>query len=350
MYGAAGADLSIPVPLGTVVWRVQDGERVLAGEVLEQDEQLVVARGGAGGRGNTHFVSPTNQVPLLVERGEAGERWELFLELKLIADIGIVGKPNAGKSTLLAAYSRARPKAAPYPFTTLEPVLGVVRIFDRAYVMVEIPGIIEGAHAGAGLGLDFLRHAERTRIIFQLVDGSEPDVMAEINQIDEELRLFGQTLAAKPRFLVVNKTDIPEVAERIPELRALLEPLGRPLFFISGAAHDGLDALLAKAAEVLSTMPRETREPVAPRADSKGLAPQRGTSRADPVHIEQRGKVFVVVSARAERVVALADLDDQRVQAQLMQELRRMGVAQALEAAGVEPGNKVRIGQTTLEW
>ena len=209
-HGRNGADLELKVPPGTIVKK--DGEVI--GELVDEGSTLVVARGGKGGRGNVHFATPSNQAPYISETGQRGEEAALDLELKLLSDVGLVGLPNAGKSTLLTAVSRAQPKIADYPFTTLEPVLGVVEVGYDSYVMADLPGLIEGAHEGHGLGLEFLRHVERTRLLVHVVDASQPDPAHAVTVIDGELRSYAEELSHRPQILAFNKMDIPEAAER----------------------------------------------------------------------------------------------------------------------------------------
>jgi GTP-binding protein len=211
--GRSGDDVLIPVPPGTMVRELPGGR--LLGDLTADGQRMRVARGGRGGRGNPHFASASNQTPHVAERGEPGEERGLRLELRLIADIGLVGAPNAGKSTFLAAVTAAKPKIAPYPFTTLEPNLGVAALGDyQTVVLADIPGLIEGAHAGAGLGYAFLRHVQRTRVLIHLIDGAAPDPLADFSQINTELALYDPDLGRKPQIAAVNKIDLPEAAER----------------------------------------------------------------------------------------------------------------------------------------
>ena len=238
--GASGADVVLPVPPGTVVRDADTG--ALLGEVLAHGDELVVARGGRGGKGNTHFATATHQSPREWQPGEEGEARTLELELKLIADVGLVGQPNAGKSTLLSVISAARPKIADYPFTTLAPNLGVVQLSDhRTFVVADIPGIIEGAHEGKGLGLQFLRHIERTRVLAFLVPVDAMDWQAEYEQLRGEIRSYSEELAAKPHCVVFTKMDLLGEDEPPP----LDAPDAFGVFAVSGAARTGLDALLA---------------------------------------------------------------------------------------------------------
>ena len=232
--GAQGEDLNISVPIGTVAYDADTGQ-VLA-DLIETGQRTLLAHGGRGGRGNRVFRSSTNQAPRIAENGEPGEELRVRLELKLLADIGIIGVPNAGKSTLLSRVSAARPKIADYPFTTLEPTLGVVVVGDRDLVLADIPGLIEGAHAGVGLGHAFLRHIERTRVLIHLLNGVSPDPLGDYEAINQELELFNPHLMAKPQIVVLNKMDIPEVRAAWPKLARGLRAArrGRPDGDLSG--------------------------------------------------------------------------------------------------------------------
>ena len=235
MYGRAGEDLIIHVPPGTVVYEILDGETSsLLGDLTQPGQRLTVCKGGRGGRGNTHFKSSTNQVPRTAEKGEPAEEKRLKLELKLIADIGLIGIPNAGKSTLLSVLTNAKPKIAPYPFTTLEPNLGVANIDeDTTVVLADIPGLIEGASQGAGLGHEFLRHIQRTRVLIHLLDGLSPDPLADFSQTNSELSLFDPNLGVKPQIVALNKIDQSEVQERLDAIKKELKKRGVKLMSIS---------------------------------------------------------------------------------------------------------------------
>jgi GTP-binding protein len=255
MQGKQGQDVLIPVPPGTVVRDAHTG--ALLGDLVEDGQQVLVAKGGRGGRGNAAFKSSTNQAPRMVEKGEPGEARTLKLEMKLIADVGIIGVPNAGKSTLLAAVSAARPKIADYPFTTLSPNLGVATLDHQSLVLADIPGLIEGAHAGAGLGHKFLRHIERTRVLIHLLDGASPHPLQDFEAINEELALFSPELARKPQIVALNKMDLPQAQEIWPTVRAAMQERKLSLYAISAATGQATDELLYAALKLLESMPVE---------------------------------------------------------------------------------------------
>ena len=316
------------------------------GDLVGLGTRLQVKVGGRGGRGNRQFVSAINQEPLLSEVGEVGEEVRLFLELKLLADVGVVGVPNAGKSSLLVRVSAAKPRVAPYPFTTTEPVLAVVETRGQDFVMAEIPGLLEGAHRGVGLGHQFLRHAERTRVLLHLLDGTASDIQGDWQKVNAELTAYSPEFAGRPQVVAVNKIDLPEVRERIPDIRQALEGVQGEVSFISAATGEGVEALLGQVLLTLERVPRpqdgakskpEVIVPVQP------AGPQREVTRAAD------GR-YMVRWSQAERLAARADLDDWRVEAQLRRELLRLGVSRALEVKGVRPGDIVCIGGRELEW
>ena len=252
--GRNGADVTLPVPVGTVAFDADTGE--LIHDFTEHGDTMIIARGGRGGRGNQHFATPTNQAPTHHEPGRPGEERRIRLELKLLADVGLVGFPNAGKSTLISRISAARPKIADYPFTTLEPNLGVVRTEDlRTFVVADIPGLIEGAHEGHGLGIQFLRHIERTRLLLHLVDVSEMSGREPVHDFEvilQELACFSADLAAKPMFVVATKMDSAQDHDRVASLRALAADRGLRFFAISAVTGEGIQPLIRSvAAEVL---------------------------------------------------------------------------------------------------
>lgn len=255
--GREGKSIELPVPVGTVVYDTATGE--LLHDFTKAGERFLIAKGGRGGRGNQHFATPTHQAPTEHELGRPGEEKHLKLELKLLADVGLVGFPNAGKSTLISRISAARPKIADYPFTTLEPNLGVVSVDDRSFVVADIPGLIEGAHLGHGLGIQFLKHVERTRLLVHLVDVSEltgRDPVHDYHVVMEELASFDQELARKPMLLVAAKIDVAQDPKRVASLRKLAAEAGMPLYEISSVTSQGIDQLkYAMAKAVLLEQP-----------------------------------------------------------------------------------------------
>ena len=340
-HGKNGQDLILTVPPGTLVYK-EDNERELLADLAMEGQEVMVARSGRGGHGNTRFATPTNQAPHFAENGDAGEEACLTLELKLLADVGIIGQPSVGKSTLLAAASAARPKIAAYPFTTTEPVLGVVEVDQRSFVVAEIPGLIEGAHEGHGLGLDFLRHAERTRVLIHLLDGGSADPVADMKQVNQELAQFSPKLSEKPQIVAVNKIDIPEVRERIPELEKGLADIEEPLFFISAAATENVSLLMSKACEML-----ESATPPRLEEAMKIFRPQ---PRRERVSVSRKGDAFVVSSPNAEKMVARMDLHNPEARAYIRGRFARMGITAALETGGVKPGDVVWFGRIAWVW
>ena len=344
-HGKAGEDLIIPVPPGTLV-RGLDGE--LIADLDAPGKQVVVALGGRGGLGNVHFATPTYRTPRIAQKGEPGEERWIRLELRLIADVGIIGYPNAGKSTFLGAVTRAHPKIADYPFTTLSPNLGVAAIDDdRVITFADIPGLIEGAHAGAGLGHEFLRHITRTKALLHLIDGGVPDVIRAYHTVNAELALFDEALARKPQLVAINKIDRPEVRERLPGILTAFRALGIEPRAISAATGEGIDAVLAGLARLLDQV--ATAEPVpAPTGEQPVvLRPRR---ERDGFAVQREPGGFRVVGRRVERLVAMTDLDSDEGLAYLQRQLKRLGVTAALEREGVRPGDIVRFGQIELEW
>jgi len=341
-HGAAGADIRVPVPPGTVVYDA-DAEELL-GDLTEPGEELTVAQGGRGGKGNARFATSTNQAPRIAEHGESGQERNLHLELKLLADVGVVGMPNAGKSTLLAAVTAARPKIAPYPFTTLQPNLGVVVLDDRTeFVLADIPGLIEGASEGKGLGHEFLRHIERTRVLIHLLDGLSADPLADFAAINQELAAFGHGLAEKPQLIALNKLDEPQVRQRWPEIEKALKAQGHEPMAISALAREGTQELLYRAAQVLAELPEEPR--------ARELPVFRPEEDEEAFTIEREAEdEWRVQGVRIERLAAMTVWNlDEAVQ-RFQRTLERLGVTEALEEAGVEPGDTVRIGEQELVW
>ncbi len=343
-HGRKGKDLVLRVPLGTIVAN-QSGDIIIAD--LEQDgEQVIAVRGGRGGWGNIHFVSSTNQVPRLAQKGEIGEESAVTLELRLIADVGIIGYPNVGKSTLLTAASAAKPKVANYPFTTLEPVLGTVEVGGKSFVLAEIPGLIEGAHLGRGLGHDFLRHAMRTKLLVHLIDGASAAPVDDLARVNEEIRLFDATMAEKPQIVAINKIDLPEVKTGLAGIKQAFRAMGIPVFPLSAATGEGVAELMAEAMKRLDKMN------IAAKADASVTQtvfhPQPGGGPVE--RVRQEGNIFVLVAPELERIIARVDMSNPEIRQQVNRQVVRLRLGKALEKAGVRPGDKIRCGNFEWEW
>jgi len=345
-HGKRGEELVLSVPAGTVLsYKTQIGDDALIADLEQAGQQVVVAKGGRGGLGNTHFTSSTNQAPQIAQRGEAGEEKSIILELRLIADTGIIGYPNVGKSTLLAAASAAKPKIASYPFTTREPILGVVEVGQRSFVLAEIPGLIEDAHLGRGLGHDFLRHVARTRMLIHLIDGGSASPMEDMKQVNGELKLFDSALAQKPQIVAVNKIDLPEVQARLAQLKNAFGEAGIVPIFVSAETGEGVSELMAEAMNLLGEV--TVREKTIERPPRKVFRPQPKTAG---VRVYKEGDTFVVVVPKLERIVDRKGVASPEAQHQLKRQLVRLGVSKALEKAGAKPGDKVRCGSLEWEW
>ncbi|MFC2050695.1 GTPase ObgE [Chloroflexota bacterium] len=245
-HGAKGDDLVIKVPLGAMILLKEEEREVLLADLSQQGQKVLVAKGGSGGLGNVHFATSTNQAPKIATKGKPGEEHRVVLDLKLIADVGIIGYPNVGKSTLLAAVSKAKPKIADYPFTTLEPALGVVEVGMKIFVLAEVPGLVDGAHLGRGLGHEFLRHAERTKVLLHVLDGRSQSIIDDMSNLNRELALYKPEMAKKPQVVAVNKIDLPEVQARLPEIGQLFDTLGIKAFFVSAITKQGLSELMSE--------------------------------------------------------------------------------------------------------
>ena len=352
-HGRNGDDIILAVPVGTQVW-VDDDRPTMLADIDESGERWLAAAGGSGGAGNARYATPTNRFPRLAQAGEPGEVRTLRLELKLLADVGIVGAPNAGKSSLITALSAARPKVADYPFTTLDPTLGVVEHRGETFVMVDIPGLIEGAHAGVGLGHEFLRHVERTRVLVHLVDGSLDDPVLVYKQINEELGLHDERLAARPQVLAINKLDLDHVSVLQEEIREAFEAEldGEEMYFISAATHDGLEPLLDGVLKMLQEAPEPAfRTLHAGEGDLPVLRPEPRRRRPE-VYVEYADEisVFVVDWPPAARMAGMVNPDDWAAKLQFYNRLERAGVITALEEAGAGPGDLVRIGDEEWVW
>ena len=338
-HGKDAQDIVLQVPPGTVV-KEEEGKTIA--DLVEPNQRLVVAKGGRGGRGNASFKTSTRQTPRFAELGEPGQSQWLWLELKLIADVGLVGLPNAGKSTLLAAASAAKPKIADYPFTTLEPVLGVVDLGDDAqFLMADLPGLIEGAHAGAGLGLEFLRHIERTRVLIHVIDASAGDrdrLWSDYQQVRNELKRYSAALTRRPHLVALNKMDAVRDPSGVVAFRQRLVKLRRRTFPISAATREGVPDLMWAAWRMLKRRPqRAAAEPL------PALKVYRGPSTAEPFSIEKVDGDFRVAGQQLERLVAMTDLTNPEGLAHFQRMLDRWGLNDALARHGARGGEVVRI-------
>ena len=343
--GAAGKDVEAMVPPGTVVTDAASG-RVIA-DLRGPGDRVLAARGGRGGLGNVHFATSTRQAPNFAQKGEPPEERRLDLELQLIADVGIVGLPNAGKSSLLARISAARPRVAPYPFTTLQPELGVVQRGAATLVFADIPGLIESAHSGAGLGHTFLRHIRRTRLLAHLVDCASLegyDPVAAFHQVNAELRQFDPTLLDRPQIVALNKLDVTEARERFAAAKAAIESAGYPVVGISAVSGQGIDELIGAVFHTHAETPLPQAEPAAV------AVPRVAVPVSDDFAVTRRGDAYVVTGKAAERLAAMADLSSLDGVFYFQQRLDRMGVTAALENAGAQAGSTVIIGSLELEW
>jgi GTP-binding protein len=345
-HGRNAEDLVLKVPVGTQLTRLDtEGGEEPVGDLTEAGMRIVVARGGSGGWGNARFATSTHQAPRIAQRGQAAEELRLRLDLKLLADVGIVGLPNAGKSTLLTQISAARPKIAAYPFTTLEPNLGVADVGWDRFVVADIPGLIEGAHEGAGLGLDFLRHIERTRVTIHLLDGSSEDPWRDLETVNEELNQYGEGLAERPQIVVINKTDIPEVAARRAEFEKAFRKRGIEPHFMSAAGGEGV----GKVMEVVAARLAETRseDATAAAAETTQLTVLRPKERGVRVH--QEDGAYRVEGERETTFAEMMPVETEEGRAELWRRFQRWGVTGALKRAGAKEGDRVLLGRVELE-
>ncbi|MBS7227810.1 MAG: GTPase ObgE [Oscillospiraceae bacterium] len=344
-YGKKGSDLTIRVPRGTVVRDFETNEII---KDMSDSEPFILCRGGKGGWGNTHFATPTRQVPRFAKSGLEGEEHDVVLELKLLADVGLIGFPNVGKSTLLSVVSKARPKIANYHFTTLYPNLGVVYVDEGvSFVMADIPGIIEGAADGAGLGHDFLRHIDRCRLLVHVVDvsGSEGrDPVADFDAINEELRQYSPELATRAQIVVANKTDIMEDDSLLEALRAHVEQFGYPLFALSAASHTGTRELTLKIAEKLSTLP-----PVIVY-EPEYVKRMPVIDASEPLDITVDDNTYLVEGKWLQRLMSNINFSDHESRMYFDKMLRDHGVFAQLEAMGIQDGDIVSMYNLEFEY
>jgi GTP-binding protein len=344
-YGAGGADLVLEVPPGTLVFDAQTGE--MLADLVEVGQHAVIAQGGRGGRGNIHFASATDHAPRIAENGDPGEERSLRMELKLLADVGLVGMPNAGKSTLLSVTTAARPEIAAYPFTTLQPNLGVVAMsLDETFVLADLPGLIEGASEGKGLGHEFLRHIERTRVLIHLLDGSSLDPLADFETINAELAAFGHGLMDKPQIVVINKLDIPGVQELFPETQAAFAARGyRDMMGISAVTKLNTRQLMWRAYQMVQEAPLPELHVPLPAVIR--LEPEVDDSFTV---VRESPGFWRVQGGKIERAVYRTQTKWDEALLRLHRYLEHEGVLSALREAGVKEGDTVRIGEFEFEW
>jgi GTPase len=334
-HGKAGRDLDLAVPPGTVVRDAGTGD--LMADLVATGQRVLVARGGRGGLGNTHFATSTHQAPRHAQKGEPGEERRLRLELRLIADIGLVGLPNAGKSTLLAALTAARPKVGDYPFTTLEPNLGVVKAGDDSFVVADIPGLVPGAHEGKGLGDRFLRHVKRAAVLVFIVDlaAVDRDPFEDVNVLREEIESFDAELVRRPTLVVANKVDVgrdrvDEMTKRFPDA-----------VVISAVTGEGVDVLVARLTETVASV--RAKEPARAGYVRYVIKPEK-------IEVTREDSAWRVRASKAERAVAMTDLDNDEAVRRLQRKLISMGVERTLQESGARLGDEVRIGDAAFEF
>ena len=365
-HGSDGKDLEITVPVGTIISdktvNSEDGN-VLA-EFTSHDQTFVLCKGGRGGRGKTKFVNSINQFPLLAESGEKGTNLNVFLELKLLADVGIIGSPNAGKSSLLTFLSNATPKVADYPFTTLEPVLGVVEHLSKSFVMVDIPGLIEGAHKGIGLGHDFLKHIDRTRVLLHMVDVSGPDPIQDMDDIKEEISLFDERINSKPSLVAINKIDIEGTDDTADKILSELKERGINAVAISAISGKGVDNLRDKVTEMLEveSQRKQPKQTLSERLSGNKASKDSQTQQIKiikPKPVDRRNQKdgvlvsdgeYIINSSTAIRIAEMVDPNSWEARNQFYSHLKKMGLIAQLEEKGIGPGDTVKLGDLEWEW
>ena len=350
--GANGETVEVSVPIGTEVWVWEDSkDKELIGELIHEGDQIIVAQGGRGGWGNAHFVSATHQEPLLAEAGGDGEVRRIRLNLKLLADIGLIGMPNAGKSSILTAISAARPKIADYPFTTIEPVLGVVNYRHKSFVAVDIPGLIKGAHQGVGLGDEFLKHIQRTRVLVHVVDGSENNIVERIISINDEISRFDAELSKKPQILVINKFDLDEVsvlASEITESVESVKGLHSKIIFVSAATYVGIDELKHAMSDYLEQKHQEKPSLAVSNNDAVIIKPK--VKKSEKMIVRNQNGSWRIVHQKAVRLARGSNLETWEARIQFQHRLEQLKVTKALRDAGIEIGDTVMVGDWEFNW
>lgn len=354
-HGANGEDLILKVPIGTVVYELDDdmNRGAMIADLTHNGERVVVSKGGYGGRGNIHFVTSKRRAPAFAELGEPTVDSWIELEMKLMADAALVGVPSAGKSSLIARMSAARPKIADYPFTTLVPNLGMVKSGDHSFVVADIPGLIEGAAEGKGLGHEFLRHIERTALILHVVDMTggfeQRDPIDDYEIINRELELYADDLRDRPRIVVANKIDAPDTAENVERLRKKAQEDGVPFFAVSALTGEGMDGFIAAVASEVAVLREAAFE--ARKVEYDHVWEHKREERDRKFEIQNcGGGVFRVTGKKVERMVIQTEWDNEEAIAYLQKRLNRIGVESALEKAGARNGNEIRILGRSFEF
>ena len=349
-YGKSGKDLYINVPIGTVIKDVQTN-RIIA-DLSEKDEKVLVLKGGRGGLGNSHFATATRQAPRFAQDGEPGEEKELVLELKLLADVGLVGFPNVGKSTFLSVVTSANPKIANYHFTTINPNLGVVKSkYGDSFVIADIPGIIEGASKGEGLGIQFLRHIERTRLLLHFIDvsGSEGrDPVDDYNKINNELKEYSKKLASRTQIIIASKADLlTDNNENYKRLEEVAKKNKQKIFKISSSTGEGIDELMKYISSTLKILPKES---LIDEDNSEKEKLYTLDNSKNEFKVEKQGKVFVVTGEAVDRIIRRVNITDYESLYYLHKKLDEIGLNKELKKAGVKDGDTVKIGNYEMEW
>ena len=344
-YGKNGEDLYIKVPVGTLIINDETGE--IIADLVKPNQKAIVLRGGKGGRGNAKFATPTLKTPRFAESGEKGKEMWVRLELKLLADVGLIGFPNAGKSTLLASCTRAKPKIANYPFTTLTPNLGVVEHKGKSFVMADIPGLIEGAHRGEGLGHDFLRHIERTKMLIHVVDVSASegrDPIEDFEKINEELKLYSERLLTLSQIVAANKIDLQSGRENYPDFEKEIKKRGYDVYPISALTREGIDKLLDKTIEILSSIPVEEIKEV------PEVIVYTPPEEEETLNIEAKDNTYYLSGTKIDKLLKRVNLQDEHSLRYFEMLLRKSGVIDALKEKGFKSGDTINVRDFEFEY
>lgn len=340
-FGKSGEDIVIKVPVGTII-REANSNKIMA-DIAKEGEKKVIIRGGKGGKGNQHFATPTRQAPRYAERGQVAKEYDVILELKLIADVGLIGFPNVGKSTILSMVTNANPKIANYHFTTLAPNLGVVQSrIGEDFVLADIPGLVEGASEGVGLGHEFLRHVERTKVFIHVVDAAAlegDDPVENFQKINQELREYNPELLKRPQVIAANKTDIPEAQQNVLRLKEAYEKEGYPVFAVSAATNQGLDAMLEEVAKILKDYP----EDIVFEQDYEEYQEIEMDKEPFSIEVFEEEHYYVVTGTGVEKMIGYTNIDTEKGFAFFQRYLREKGIIKALEEKGIQEGDTVKI-------